>query len=178
MEFRRQPIVDCYVVALEPFEDERGFFARAFSTDEFEAHGMEPTISQVNISLSRNAGTTRGVHWQDPPHAEAKLVRCIRGSIYDVCVDVRPGSDTAGQWVGVELTADNHLALYVPPGCGHAHQTLEDDTELLYTTSAPYAPHAERGARWDDPTFGIEWPLTEGLTVSAKDQGWPDFAFE
>lgn len=178
MEFIKQSIADCYVVALEPFEDERGFFARAFSTDEFEAHGLAPTISQVNISLSRQAGTTRGIHWQEAPHSEAKLVRCIRGSIYDVCVDVRPDSDTAGEWVGVELSAENRLALYVPPGCGHAHQTLEDDTELLYTTSAPYAPAAERGARWDDPIFDIEWPLTDDLTVSAKDQGWPDFSFE
>lgn len=175
MEFIAQPVADCYVVALEPFADDRGFFARAFSTDDFAEVGLASSISQINVSRSTQSGTVRGIHWQIAPHAEAKLVRCTQGRLFDVCVDVRPGSPTRGKWVGVELTSENHLALYVPPGCGHAHQTLEPDTQILYTTSAPYAPEAERGARWDDPAFSIEWPQTEGVTLSDKDRGWPDF---
>lgn len=176
MEFREQRIPDCYVIALEPIEDDRGFFARAFSTEEFAEHGLVPTIAQMNVSRSRLAGTTRGIHWQ--ADSEAKLIRCIRGRVFDVCVDVRPDSPTKGEWVGVELTSENYLAMYVPPGCGHGHQTLEDDTELLYTTSGRYSPHAERGARWDDPLFAIDWPQREDVILSAKDQNWPDFSFE
>ena len=174
MEFRPQHIQGCYVVGLEPFVDERGFFARAFSADEFEEAGLVPTISQINISRSEAPGTTRGIHWQEQPHSEAKLVRCIRGRVFDVCVDVRPGSETWGAWVGIELTPDNHLALYLPPGCGHAYQTLEPETELLYSTSTAYAPEAERGARWDDPAFAIGWPQRDGLVLSVKDRSWPD----
>lgn len=175
MEFRPQAIPGCFVVALEPFTDERGFFARAFSTDEFDAHGLAPEIAQINLSRSRLAATTRGIHWQADPHAEAKLIRCIRGRVFDVCVDVRPASPTAGTWVGVELSAENHLAMYVPPGCGHGHQTLEPDTELLYSTSMAYASQAERGARWDDPAFGIDWPYPPAV-LSEKDEGWPAFS--
>lgn len=174
MKIEPQRIRGCHVVTLVPHEDDRGFFARAFSADEFEEAGLDPSISQINISRSKHPGTTRGIHWQDRPFAEAKLARCIRGRVFDVCVDLRPGSDTWGQWVGIELTTENHLALYIPPGCGHAYQTLEPDSELLYSTSAPYMPDYERGARWDDPTLGIEWPLTEGVVLSNKDRSWPD----
>ena len=173
MEFQPQRVRDCSLVALEPHEDQRGFFARAFSADDFEHAGLDPTISQMNISRSTTPGTTRGIHWQADPYGEAKLVRCIKGRVFDVCVDVRLGSDTWGQWVGVELSAENHLSLYIPPGCGHAYQTLEPDTELFYSTSAPYMPEFERGARWDDPALGIEWPLTEPLVLSDKDLSWP-----
>jgi dTDP-4-dehydrorhamnose 3,5-epimerase len=173
MEFRPQSIPGCHVVALEPIGDERGFFARAFAVDEFTRAGLEPTISQMNLSLSKEAGTTRGIHWQEEPFAEAKLVRCVRGRVFDVCVDLREGSETWGHWVGVELTPDNRLALYLPPGCGHGYQTLEPETELLYSTSTPYAPSYERGARWDDPSFGIDWPLKDNLVVSEKDRSWP-----
>jgi dTDP-4-dehydrorhamnose 3,5-epimerase len=173
MEFRPQSIPGCHVVALEPIGDERGFFARAFAVDEFTAAGLEPTISQMNLSLSKEAGTTRGIHWQEEPFAEAKFVRCIRGRAFDVCVDLREGSETWGHWVGVELTPDNRLALYLPAGCGHGYQTLEPGTELLYSTSTPYTPDSERGARWDDPAFGIDWPLKENLVVSEKDRSWP-----
>lgn len=172
MEFRPQRIRGCHVVALEPISDERGFFARAFAVDEFIEAGLEPTISQMNLSRSERAGTTRGIHWQIEPFAEAKFVRCIGGRAFDVCVDLRPRSETWGQWVGIELTAENHLALYVPPGCGHGYQTLEPGTELLYSTSAPYMSDRERGVRWDDPVFGIDWPLTEGLVLSEKDRNW------
>lgn len=173
MEFRPQRIPGCHVVALEAISDERGFFARAFSADEFTAVGLDPTISQMNLSRSERAGTTRGIHWQDEPYAEAKFVRCISGRVFDVCVDIRPGSETWGHWVGVELSAENRLALYLPPGCGHAYQTLEPGTELLYSASAPYMPDHERGARWDDPAFDIDWPLRENLVISEKDQEWP-----
>ena len=173
MDLQVQRIEGCVVVALEPHLDERGFLARAFSADEFEEAGLERTISQMNLARSDRAGTTRGIHWQDTPFSEAKLVRCTRGRAFDVCVDVRRESDTWGEWVGVELTPENHLALYVPPGCGHAYQTLEPSTELFYSTSAPYVPDYERGARWDDPLFNIDWPLTKGLLLSDKDRGWP-----
>lgn len=173
MEFRPQSIPGCHVVALAPIGDERGFFARVFDVDEFTDAGLDPTISQMNMSFSREIGTTRGVHWQEEPFAEAKLVRCIRGRVFDVCVDLRKGSETWGHWVGVELTPENRLALYLPPGCGHAYQTLESGTEVLYSTSSPYAPDHERGARWDDPSLGIDWPLKDNLTVSEKDRSWP-----
>lgn len=174
MRLRSQRISDCHVVELEAFTDERGFFARAFSAVEFAEAGLVSTIAQINLSWSEAPGTTRGIHWQAAPYSEAKLVRCIRGRAFDVCVDVRADSATWGAWVGIELTPDNHLALYVPPGCGHAYQTLDPATELLYTTSTPYFPEAEMGARWDDPRLAIEWPLTEGLVVSDKDRSWPD----
>lgn len=177
MEFIAQPIADCYVIALEPFTDDRGFFARAFSADDFGEAGLVSHISQINVSRSTTPGTVRGIHWQEAPHEEAKLVRCTQGRLFDVCVDVRPDSDSKGQWVGVELTSENHLALYIPPGCGHGHQTLEPDTELVYTTSVPYAPKAERGARWNDPAFSIDWPQRTGVTLSAKDMSWPEFVF-
>ena len=175
MEFRAQSVDGCYIVALEPFVDERGFFARAFSAEEFEEMGLEAAISQMNLSRSEQKATTRGIHWQAAPHSEAKLIRCVRGRVFDVCVDVRPGSPTFRSWVGVELTPENGLAMYVPPGCGHGHQTLEPGTEVLYSTSYPYTPEAERGARWDDPAFEIEWPLTDGLILSDKDASWPEF---
>jgi len=176
MQFIGQEIPDCYVVSLEPVADDRGFFARAFSNELFEEMGLEPHVAQINIAKSVIAGTTRGIHWQAEPHSEAKLVRCINGRVFDICVDVRRESESWGRWVGVELTAENRLALYIPPGCGHAYQTLVPGTELLYTTSAPYTPEAERGARWDDPVLNIDWPMTTGVLLSAKDQNWPDLS--
>lgn len=173
MEFHPQLIEGCHVVALELIADDRGFFARAFSTDELTQVGLDSHISQMNLSRSEAAGTIRGIHWQKPPYEEAKFVRCIRGRVFDVCVDLRPESFTWGQWVGVELTAENRLALYIPPGCGHAYQTLEPGTEVLYSTSAPYVPDNECGARWDDPAFDIDWPLRENVILSPKDQAWP-----
>jgi dTDP-4-dehydrorhamnose 3,5-epimerase len=176
VRFERTEIDGCHLVALEPRGDERGFFARAFCTAEFRGQGLEPHIEQINLARSEQTGTTRGLHWQTGEHAEAKLVRCIGGRVFDVCVDVRAASPTFGRWVGIELSADNHSALFVPPGCAHGYQTLEAGSELLYTSSAAYAPEAERGARWDDPTFGIIWPLAHDLVISAKDLGWPAFS--
>lgn len=165
----------CYLLALEPFVDERGFFARVFDADELSGHGMVGKVVQINVAHSVERGTIRGIHWQTDPHAEAKVVRCVEGAVFDVCVDVRPGSRTQGRWFGVELTAVNRLALYVPPGCGHVNQSLEPNTTILYTASARHFPPFEKGARWDDPILSIDWPISEGVIVSAKDRAWPDW---
>jgi dTDP-4-dehydrorhamnose 3,5-epimerase len=175
MIFNPTHLEGAYVVELEPREDERGFFARAWCRDEFAEHGLSTEVAQCNVSFNRRRGTLRGLHYQIAPHAEVKLVRCTQGAIYDVIVDLRPGSATFTQWLGVELTAGNRTMLYVPEGFAHGYQTLEDDTETFYQVSTSYAPHAERGARWDDPAFGIEWPYPDRPLISDKDRGWPDF---
>lgn len=176
VRFEAQAVPGCYVVSLDPVGDDRGFFARIFARDEFADLGLVAQIEQINLARSEHAGTIRGIHRQEQPYSEAKLIRCVRGRIFDVCVDLRPGSNSWGEWVGVELSDQNRLALYVPPGCGNAYQTLTDEVEVLYSTSAPYMPSAERGARWDDPTLSIDWPLTDGVTVSEKDRSWPDLS--
>ena len=176
MEFRATEVEGCFIVELEPFTDERGYFARAWCADEMAGAGVEDHIAQVNMSLSRQAGMIRGLHWRPDPHPEAKFVRCIAGRIFDVCVDVRPGSPTYLRWVGVELTPQNRKALAVPAGCAHAYQALEDDSEIIYTASAPFEPGVEIGARWNDPAFGITWPISDGVIVSEKDESWPDYA--
>jgi dTDP-4-dehydrorhamnose 3,5-epimerase len=140
------------------------------------AEGLENRIAQINMSRSRQSGMIRGLHWRPDPYPEAKFVRCIAGRIFDVCVDVRPASATFLRWVGVELSPENRLALSVPAGCAHAYQALEDNSEVLYTASAPFEPGVEIGARWNDPAFGIEWPITDSVIVSEKDMNWPDFA--
>jgi dTDP-4-dehydrorhamnose 3,5-epimerase len=166
---------DAVVVDLELRQDERGFFARAWCRDEFAAQGLDTRVVQANLSSNRHVGTLRGMHFQSAPHAEVKLVRCIRGAIYDVVVDLRPDSPTYCAWVAVELTADNRRALYVPEGFAHGYQTLTDDAEVLYQVSEAYAPQAEGGVRWDDPAFGIEWPYAERRIISEKDRSWPDY---
>jgi dTDP-4-dehydrorhamnose 3,5-epimerase len=160
------------IVDLEPFSDDRGFFARSFDTEEFAAHGLDVDVAQCNVSFNHRAGTLRGLHRQVPPHAEGKLVRCTAGAIVDVAVDVRPGSATYGKHVMVELTAANHRALFVPPYVAHGYQTLVDATEVTYQVSGPYAPGGEQGFRHDDPAFGLVWPL-EVTVISAKDASWP-----
>ena len=164
-----------WVVDLEPIGDDRGFFARAWDRLEFAERGLSTELAQFNISFNRRKGTLRGMHYQEAPHAEVKLVRCTRGAIYDVIVDLRPESPTHARWVGVELTAENRRALYVPEGFAHGYQTLADDTETSYQVSAFYAPSSERGVRWDDPAFGIEWPDPEPPVMSEKDRAWPDY---
>jgi dTDP-4-dehydrorhamnose 3,5-epimerase len=159
---------------LEPREDNRGFFARVWADDEFAAHGLVSRVVQMNLSYNRVAGTLRGMHFQHAPYAETKLVRCIRGAIYDVIIDLRPDSPTYKRWIGVKLTAANRLALYVPEGFAHGFQTLEDDTEVFYQVSQYYTPSAEGGVRYDDPAFGIEWPLPV-TEISEKDKRWPLF---
>jgi dTDP-4-dehydrorhamnose 3,5-epimerase len=176
--FRETEVAGSYVVEPERLEDERGFFARTFSADEFAARGLDERVAQCSTSFNAAAGTLRGLHYQAAPHGEAKLVRCTRGAIYDVAVDLRPDSPTYLRWCGRELNADDGRALFVPEGCAHGFQTLVDDSEVLYQISTPYIPEAARGVRWDDPVFGIEWPPAPpgGRTIAARDAGYPDFA--
>lgn len=172
MKFEETELPGAFVIELEPLRDERGFFARAWCAKEFESAGLTTVHAQTNFSYNGRAGTLRGLHYQLPPHEEVKLVRCIRGSIYDVIVDLREGSSTYGRWVGVELSAGNRRMLYVPAGFAHAFQTLEDDTEVLYQVNEFYTPGAERGLRFDDPAIGIRWPR-EVSVISEKDASWP-----
>lgn len=160
------------ILDIEPFADERGLFARVFDAEVFAAAGLDPHVAQANLSFNRHAGTVRGLHRQVPPHAEAKLVRCVAGAVVDVAVDVRPDSPTSGQHVMVELSAENRRALFLPAYVAHGFQTLVDDSELLYQVSGPYVPGAEEGFRHDDPAFGIAWPLPVS-TISDKDAAWP-----
>ena len=172
MIITRTPIDGVAVIELELRSDDRGFFARSFCRDEFVAAGLEPVVEQGNQSFNFEAGTLRGMHFQVAPHPETKLVRCIRGAIVDIIVDMRPGSPTRLQHVKVELTAENRRALYVPPYFAHGYQTLTDETEVTYLVSGSYAPHAERGLRWDDPDLGLAWPVPVSR-ISAKDAAWP-----
>ena len=173
MRFTETRLSGAYLIDVAPFEDERGLFARSFCTREFAEHGLVPDYVQANLSVGHRAGTLRGLHYQRPPHAEVKVIRCVRGAFFDVIVDLRPGSTTYREWFGVELTADNHTALYVPEGFGHGFMTLADDTEANYMVSAFYTPDAEGGLRWDDPAIGIEWPM-QPTVISDKDAAWPD----
>jgi dTDP-4-dehydrorhamnose 3,5-epimerase len=175
MIFNETTLKGAFLIDLEPREDERGFFSRAWCQKEFEAHGLTAGIVQANLSYNKRRGTLRGLHYQAAPFEEAKLVRCTRGAIFDAIVDVRPSSPTYLQWIGVTLSGDNRRMLYVPEGFAHGFQTLEDDTDVFYQVTAFYAPGAERGARWDDPAFGIEWPDVDRRVISAKDQAWPPF---
>lgn len=174
MLFTPTTLDGAFVIDLEKRADDRGFFARTWCRHEFRAHGLVEDFVQANVSYNHRKGTLRGMHFQLAPHEEVKLVRCTRGSIFDVIVDVRPGSATYLQWIGVELTAANYRMLYVPAGFAHGFQTLEDNTEVVYQVSAFYAPQAERGARYNDPAFAIEWPLPVEV-ISEKDRHWPDF---
>jgi dTDP-4-dehydrorhamnose 3,5-epimerase len=162
------------VVEPERREDERGFFARTFCQREFADLKLETRLVQCNLSYNKRLGTLRGMHFQIAPHAETKLVRCTMGAIFDVIVDLRPDSPTFKQWVGVKLTAENRLMLYIPVGLAHGFITLMDDTEVFYQMSEFYNPESSRGVRWDDPAFGIELPLLPRV-ISDKDQRYPDF---
>jgi dTDP-4-dehydrorhamnose 3,5-epimerase len=175
MRFSETELAGAFVIDLERREDERGFFARAWCEEEFAAQGLDTRVSQCNVSFNERRGTLRGLHYQVPPHAEVKIIRCTSGAVYDVIVDLRPESSSYTRWIGVELTAENRRMLYIPEGFAHGYVTLEDETETYYQVSAPYAPQAERGARWDDPAFGIEWPEADELVISEKDRNWPDF---
>jgi dTDP-4-dehydrorhamnose 3,5-epimerase len=174
MKFNPLPVKDGYLIELEKRGDDRGFFARFFCEREFAEAGLETRFVQANNSLSRQKGTLRGMHYQAGPAAEVKCVRCIRGALWDAILDLRPDSPTFGRWYGAELTAENRLMMYVPRGFAHAILTLTDDTEALYLVSAFYAPEQERGIRWSDPRFGVEWPI-EPVEISPKDAAWPDF---
>lgn len=175
MIFTETTLSGAFILDLEPREDSRGFFARTFCRNEFEAHGLKPDMVQCNLSYNHHARTMRGMHYQLPPAAETKLVRCIRGAIHDVIVDLRPGSPTYLQHVAVELTADNRRQLYVPEMFAHGYLTLEPGSEVAYQVGEFYTPGAERGIRWDDPALGITWPLAVEV-ISDKDASWPAFA--
>ena len=172
MIFSETAVRGAFLVDLEPRSDQRGFFARTFCAREFEAHGLSPAVAQCNLSFNRKRGTLRGMHYQAEPAAEAKLVRCVGGAILDVIVDLRPDSPTYLRHVAVELSAANRRALYVPFLCAHGFQTLTDDAEVSYQVSEFYAPAHEHGARYDDPAFGIRWPLPVS-EISEKDAAWP-----
>jgi dTDP-4-dehydrorhamnose 3,5-epimerase len=172
--FSKTKIDGVFVVELEPRRDERGFFARQWCADEFTRAGLNPAIAQINSARSASAGTLRGLHLQVAPHAEAKLVRCTHGAVFDVALDLRAGSPTFRQWFGMGLDGELGRMLYIPEGCAHGYLTLEPNTDLTYQASVPYAPKSARGFRYDDPAFGIVWPEAVKV-VSQQDLSWPDF---
>lgn len=176
MIFRETALNGAFVVELDKKGDERGFFARAWCRNEFESHGLVPSIVQSNLSFNKARGTLRGMHYQIDPFAEAKLVRCVKGAIYDAIIDLRTDSATFMKWISVVLTEDNYKMLYVPEGFAHGFQTLVDDSIVFYHVSQFYSPEHERGIRWDDPSFAIEWPDMGQRIISDKDKRWPDFS--
>jgi dTDP-4-dehydrorhamnose 3,5-epimerase len=175
MRFVETEIAKVVIVELEEHMDARGSFARTWSSDEMAAAGLTSVLSQCSVSRNPRAGTLRGLHYQRSPHEEAKLVRCTRGAIFDVAVDLRPASPTRGRWVGVRLDPENGRALYVPEGCAHGFQTLVDETDVSYMISVPYAPDAAAGVRWDDPTLAIDWPEAPQRIISERDLLLPNY---
>lgn len=174
MKFRETPLRGAYVIELEKREDDRGFFARFFCQEEMRAAGLATSFVQINNSLSKHRGTLRGLHYQLPPKGEIKLIRCIRGSLYDVILDLRSESPTFGQWFSLELSADNRLMLYVPERFAHGFLTLAPETEALYLVSEFYSPQFERCVRWNDPRFNVKWPAKPEI-ISPKDMNQADF---
>ncbi len=178
MRFEPTPVPGVHVVELDLLGDERGWFARTYDEAEFLERGLEPVGVQCNSSFNARRDTVRGLHYQAPPHGEAKLVRCVRGAIWDVGVDLRPDSDTYRSWEAVELTADNRRGFYLPAGIAHGFQTLTDDCEVQYLMGHPYVPEAASGVRWDDPAFAIAWPEPVGeRTISERDRAFADFVW-
>lgn len=171
MKFTDTAVQGARIVEINRIADDRGFFARVWCQDEFAQHEIKTSWVQANVGRSVRAGTLRGMHYQRDPHAEAKLVRCTRGAVYDVALDLRPTSPSYLRWAGVTLDAGEHTMLYIPEGCAHGYQTLADDSEIVYFTSAPYDRDGATGARYDDPAFGIEWPLAVEM-ISAQDLSW------
>lgn len=176
MIFTELPLKNAFLIELERLEDDRGFFARTFCATEFARHGLTQTISQCNVSYNQRRDTLRGLHYQRPPHEEVKLLRCTRGAIFDVIVDLRPSSPTFKQWLDFELSADNRRMLYIPQGFAHGFQTLADHTELFYQMSTSYVPEGAHGIRWDDPDLAIEWPPAVTRVISARDLTLPTLA--
>ena len=174
MNFIETPIAGAFLIEIAPIRDDRGFFARNYCHDEFTERGLNTHTAQGNMGYNTKKGTLRGMHFQKAPDQEVKLVSCPRGAVVDVILDLRPDSPTFKQWYSAELSEENGSLLYIPKGCGHGYQTLRDDTLMLYNTSNKYAPHNASGVRWNDPAFGIEWPLTPTV-MSEADKGWPDF---
>lgn len=174
MIFRETEIAGVVEIAAEPHEDERGFFARAYCDEAFAAHGLDFTVVQANLSGNRTRGTLRGMHWQAAPVADPKVVRCVRGRVFDVALDLRPDSPTHRRWTSTELDAEKRNALHIPAGCAHGFLTLADDSELLYLMGAGYVGELARGVRWDDPAFAIVWPEIPRV-IAPRDAGWPDY---
>jgi len=175
MIFTPTPLTGAFTIDLEKRGDDRGFFARLFCEREFAEAGLETRFVQINTSLSARRGTLRGLHYQLPPFAEVKVVRCIRGALWDVILDLRAGSPSFGRWFGAELSAENRRMMYVPRGFAHGFITLTEDAEALYLVSAFYSPDHERGVRFDDPAHGIAWPMAP-VEMSGKDRSWPDLS--
>ena len=175
MKFQETPLKGAWIITPEPIEDERGFFARMFCANEFENRGLKKNLAQCSISYNRKKGTLRGMHFQASPHAEAKLVTCIKGAIYDVIVDMRVESPTYMQWAAFELDENKQQGLYIPEGCAHGFQTLLDECKIMYMISEFYYPESTRGFRWDDPVIGIQWPETADRIISEKDCSWLGF---
>ncbi len=175
MKFVPTSISGVYIIQPERHEDDRGWFARTWCEEEFATHGLPVRFSQCNASFNKDRGTLRGMHLQDVPHQEAKLVRCTRGALFDVALDLRPGSPTFGKWESVELNEVNGTAFFIPEGCAHGFQTLVDATEVFYSITAPYHPESLRGARWDDPLFSIRWPLASEARLNPRDASYPHF---
>jgi dTDP-4-dehydrorhamnose 3,5-epimerase len=176
MIYRETRLNGAFVIELEKNADSRGFFARTWCQREFQERGLNPRLVQCNISFNKKAGTLRGMHYQAAPCQEAKLVRCTRGSIFDVIIDLRPNSSTYKGHLGVRLSADEYTMLYIPEGFAHGFQTLVDNTEVFYQMSEFYSPEAATGVRWDDPVFGIAWPATRNRVISKKDMNWPFYS--
>ena len=174
MIFTETKLSGVFLIELERLEDTRGFFALSWSAEEFARRSLDSQLAECNISLNNKKSTLRGMHYQAHPHGQTKLVRCTMGAIYDVVIDLRASSPTFKQWVGVELSAKNHLMIYIPKGFAHGFQTLEDNSEVFYQMSHPYMPHSSRAVRWDDPAFDINWPPGERIILE-KDRSWPDF---
>lgn len=174
MIFEELKLPGLFAIHLDMKVDERGFFARTWCRQEFEERGLNPALVQCSVSFNKKKGTLRGIHYQSEPHGEDKLIRCTRGAIYDVVVDLRPDSSAFRRWAGVHLTSTNHEMLYVPKGCGHGFITLEDETEVFYQMSEFYYPELAGGVRWNDKAFAIEWPL-EPTVISSRDRTYADF---
>ena len=174
MIFTETALKGAFIIEPEIIEDERGFFARTWTDKEFGGHGLNPRVAQVSISFNKVRGTIRGMHYQIPPHAEAKLVRCTAGAVYDIIVDLREDSPSRYRWFAVELTARNRSMIYIPEGFAHGYQTLEDSTEVLYQISEYYHPESARGFRFDDPVFGVKWPLPVSV-ISERDRSYANF---
>jgi dTDP-4-dehydrorhamnose 3,5-epimerase len=174
MIFRETSVEGSWLIEPQRLIDERGFFARTWDIDDYTERGLNGRLVQCSLSFNRVQGTLRGLHYQAPPHEEAKLVRCTAGAIFDVAVDLRPDSTTFMGWFGVELSAENRLSLYIPEGCAHGFLTLLDDCEVAYQMSERHAPDSARGVRWNDPSFAIEWP-GEVLVINDRDRNYPDF---
>jgi dTDP-4-dehydrorhamnose 3,5-epimerase len=172
MKFTESRIPGAWIIDVSEIHDDRGFFAMTWLPDEFTQRGLDPSLAQCNLAFNHKRGTLRGMHFQKAPHEQVKIIRCTRGALLDVIVDLRPASPAYRQWEAVELTADNHRMLYMPKGIAHGYITLTDGAEAYYHASTPWAPAAESGVRWNDPAFGIAWPFEPNI-VSAKDNAWP-----